>query len=583
MTRTYNPARLDQWWKDVQKTDRKEWIRVSAEVGDYVQRLSGREDLIAVMEAGSADGNLAVWIPERAELRVDTDRCAEGIDPSSVRMDTETGRLRHPALTGACTHEGAHALASKWALDQNPKKRAVVAAALLLEESRAEKRLLKISPSQRVFLRAGFHALVKGADDPTDIAGAARLAALGMARVDAGVLDAAEMAPVKDVLVGLLTEELYDNLRKVWLKAHQVADDDQARMEALGQEWLDLLPEEAKDGGEGGIEIIVCGMPGGESEDGEGESATSKAAAAIGADAEAEAEDKVDAAKVADIHEAKSREADEVRKASQTAAKVFQHGHGHADGGHEGVTGHIDPSVKVRMMANQLAAAIRKAQHRDRSKTVVPSVTPPGRLRGNVAVQRAAQRAQGMPPTAEPWRQVVRKHVDQPPVKCGVMLDVSGSMRWAEQPVAEAAWAIGHAITRNEGMFATVGYGNSVHAIVKPGEAPRQMAVLNCGGGTEVPIEAGRALDGALGLSSGTGVRLLVVVSDGQYTHTQRAGFKTVLQRLTKTGCKVLWVDMASGGSNPITMPGIEVVTIRRGDDLGRLIGAALTKALSAA
>jgi hypothetical protein len=108
-------------------------------------------------------------------------------------------------------------------------------------------------------------------------------------------------------------------------------------------------------------------------------------------------------------------------------------------------------------------------------------------------------------------------------------------------------------------------------------------AVLNAGGGSEVPVQALLALDGALNLHSAPGVRMLVVISDGMYTHNQRDGFTKQLRKLTATGAKVLWIDMASGGSDPIRMPGIEVATIGRGSDLGKVIGGAITRALNAA
>ena len=595
--KTYNgaPATLAAWWAEMQKADRKAWMRVSAETGEYLQELSGRDDLLAVVEPGVGEGNLAVYIPEKAHVEVNTDLCAEGVAPADVDMSTEVGRLKHPALTGACTHEGGHAYASKWALDQSPEKRAVVKAALLLEESRMEGRLVAHRPETRTFLRAGFHALVKGAGDPESIGQAAQLAALGMARVDAGVLEHGEMQPVKDAIVAILGEELYDALRAVWLKAHRVADDDQATMEALGQEWLDLLPEGAMDDEGEGIEVIVCGIPGsggeGEGEDGEGSgkggSIIVTIAAEIADEAEAEAAGKVDEAKVKDEVAERAKDHAENKKNEDAAKETFDkgsHGHGHSYGGREGVSGFTTPPVAVRQMANVLARAIQRAQHRERSKTIRPSAVPPGRLKSSAAVRRSAQRAMGIPVTAEPWRQTVRKHVENPPITCGIMMDVSGSMRWAEVPVAQASWAIGHAIHRNEGDFATVAYGNRVHAVVRPGEVPKNMPVLDAGGGTEVPVSALRALDGALNLSTGSGVRLLVNISDGVYTGSQKVGYEKALKRLIGKGVKVLWIDMASGGSDPIRMNGVEIVTVKRGEaNLGALIGAAITKALSAA
>lgn len=606
---TYNPRNLAAWWASVQRTDAREWIRVSAETGEFLRELSGREELLAVVEPGvcTDKGAPAVYIPEKAHVEVNPDVCAKGIAPADVSMTSEVARLRHPALTGASVHEGAHAMVSQWELDQTPERRRVVQAALLLEEARAEKHMVEANPETRVFLRAAFTDLVNAEGHmPEDVHGAARLAGLSMARVDAGVLDAAEMAPLRADLVGILGEDLYESLRAVWLDAHAVTDHaDKAAMEALGQRWLDLLPEQESEGDEGGITVIVCGMPmggsgGGEGEDGEGSGSggsdsegegdgkgtLARIAEAVSEAAEREAAEQVAGAKVRDAAADKAAAAKSDRDAEKAADKVFSteisHGHGYGYG--EGINGSESPAVTVRATANRLAKAIQRAQFRDRSKTVVASSVPPGRLKSAAAVRRSAQRSQGIPVTSEPWRHTTRKHVEQPPIICGVMVDISGSMRWAERPVAELAWALAHAVNRNEGTTATVAYGERVHAVTKPGESPKAMRTFDASGGTEEVAGALKALDGGLHLTNGRGVRLLVNVSDGQYTHSQREKATAILRRMTANGVKVLWIDMDGGGwhgTTPITMPGIEVVKVKRADDIATIVGAAITKALS--
>lgn len=605
---TYNPRNLAAWWAEMQKSDRREWIRVSAETGEFLRELSGREELLAVVEPGvcTDKGAPAVYIPEQAHVEVNPDVCAKGIAPADISMTSEVARLRHPALTGASVHEGAHAMVSQWELDQTRERRAVVQAALLLEESRAEKHMIDANPETRVFLRSAFTDLVNAEGHmPEDVHGAARLAALSLGRVDAGVLDAAEVADLKADLVGILTEDLYESLRAVWLDAHALTNHkDKAAMEALGQRWLDLLPEQEAEAEEG-ITIIVCGMPmggGGEGEDGEGsgsgesesegesegegKGSLARVAEAVSEAAEREAAEQVAGAKVRDEAAEKAASAKSEREAERAAEKVFSvdisHGHGYGYG--EGISGSEAPAVKVRATANRLARAIQRAQFRDRSKTVVASAVPPGRLKSSAAVRRSAQRSQGIPVTAEPWRHTTRKHVEQPPIICGVMVDISGSMRWAERPVAELAWALAHAVNRNEGTTATVAYGERVHAVTKPGENPKSMRTFDASGGTENVTGALKALDGGLHLTNGRGVRLLVNVSDGQYTHSQREKATAMIRRMTANGVKVLWIDMDGGGwggTNPIKAPGIEVVKVKRADDIATVVGAAITKALN--
>lgn len=187
----------------------------------------------------------------------------------------------------------------------------------------------------------------------------------------------------------------------------------------------------------------------------------------------------------------------------------------------------------------------------------------------------------GIPATAEPWRQTQRKHVPNPPITLGLMMDVSGSMGAAEGPVATAGWTIAHAVHRNEGKVAAVAYGNAVHPIVRPGDNPRNVTVLAARGGTERFCEGLRALDGALNLSGGTGPRLLVVVSDGQYTHQQRIEGTRLVKRLRARGVHVLWVGVGSQHwDNPIE--GSEYVSVGGDpDSLGRLVGATMVKMLA--
>lgn len=50
------------------------------------------------------------------------------------------------------------------------------------------------------------------------------------------------------------------------------------------------------------------------------------------------------------------------------------------------------------------------------------------------------------------------------------------------------------------------------------------------------------ALDGALSLSRPGAVRLLVIVSDGDYNDSQHADGQKQALRLTASGCGVVWI-----------------------------------------
>lgn len=580
MTAIWNTASLDAWWADRQRADAREWVRLSGEVGEWLGEMARRNDLVAVVEPGSGAGHPAVYKPDSASVEIDPDVCAPGTNPADIRMDREADRLRHPAFAGAAAHEGGHAAFSHWHIDQSARRRRVVAAALLLEESRMEKALLGREPGARVLLRATFAQIVsRGAEPPGTVAAAAHWAALTMARVDAGVLDAEEMATTHAELLGVLSEAVYGDLRAIWREAHQLPNlTSQAAMEALGERWVAIVDAAAKARGETpetpATVVFICGAGGG---------AGGEELSAVTASAEAQAAEARKAAEAAEAREARAAEAYEAR-AAEEAAVVFDKPftfNAHSGGyGNEGLSGHRAPTAGERGQANALARALANAQHRERARTVVPSATPPGRLRSSAAVRRSAQRAMGLPVTAEPWRRIERRHVEAPPITVGIACDISGSMHHAAGPVATAAWAIAHAIHRNDGDAATVAYGNRVHPVVKPGENPRDVREFDATGGTEDFIGAVRALDGALGLSGGVGVRMLVVVSDGHYTNRQKHDGAALVKRLLARGVKVLWIGLTDR-DHPAE--GATYVHLADPTKLGAVVGRAMVDLLKAA
>ena len=131
-------AGLQAWWAARQQADSIEWIRISAETGEWLRGLTGHDDLLAEVEPGNSMGHPAIYRPEHAAVEINPDICAPGIPPSTISMHTEAGRLGCPSLAGAACHEGSHKEFSRWPIDQSPGKRAVMVAALLLEEAAAE-------------------------------------------------------------------------------------------------------------------------------------------------------------------------------------------------------------------------------------------------------------------------------------------------------------------------------------------------------------------------------------------------------------------------------------------------------------
>jgi hypothetical protein len=598
---SYDPNNLAQWWESRQTEDNRHWVRISAEAGDLVRTHTGREDLIVAIEPGFGKGHPAVFIPEQAKIEIDPDVCVHGINPRDIHLDSEVGQLEHPSLVGGLDHEGGHSEFTLWPIDQTPSKRRVVQTALLIEEPLMERDILRSRPHRRVFLRSTFHSIVNKGDEPIDsVASAAHMAALVGGRIDAGVLDADEVAPVMDVVKAILGDR-YEQFRQIWLDGMAIPlRTDAAEMEALGQRWLDLLGDDAEegDGGEGETLVFVCGEPrdGDSSGDGEGEGngtggLLAKVADQVSQSAEQEAAEQVDAAKVRDIVAARKAEAADGNKDDATASEVFDkkiifvgHGYGY---GSEGLSSQRNPTPVERAQANVLAADLRKAQHRDRSKTTVSSTLPPGRLNSTAAVRRSAERSQGMISTAQPWRATKRKRVPNPPITVGIACDISGSMSSATAAVASAAWVIAHAVHRNEGDSATVAYGEKVHAVVKPGESPDKVRDFAANGGMENWTGAMRAMNGSL-FRGATGVKLAVFISDGHYIGKQHEDGNKMVAKLMRDGVKVLWIgfdgrsERGSYGGD-IVPEGAEYVRIGDPSQMGKVIGQAMVRLLEKA
>lgn len=590
MALSYDPMNLDSWWESRQKADSKEWVRISAEIGEWVQGLAKRDDLLVVVEPGSGKGAPAVFLPESATIEINSDVCAEGMNPADIHMDSEAGRLAHPSFAGAGGHEGGHGAYSKWQLDQNPKKRAIVQAALLLEEPAMEGDLVRDHPEARVLLRATFNKIVNKGEPIDTVMGAAGMVALAIGRADSGVLDHAEIAPITDVCKSVLGDR-FDQLRQVVLDVQAIGiRDDAAIMEAHGQRWLDILGDDAKDDGGEGPVIYICGEEhgdGGEGDqDGEGQGVVAQVSGAISDAAEQEAKGQADAAKVRDIAEQAKKDAAEGKKDEKAAEETFDKeikfvGHG-AGWGSEGLSGDRPARPSEYGQANVLADRVRKAQFRDRSTTTVRTVVPPGKLRSAQAMKRSAERSMGLPPTATPWKQTIRKSVDQPPITVAIGCDISGSMRIATDAVASAAWVIARAVHLNDGDSATVAYGERVHAVVKPGESPARVREFSANGGMENFIGMQRALNGALRLDAPTGVRVLVIISDGQYTHSQREQGDKMLRRLMDSGVRVLWIGFNGEGRDTATK-GAQYVRLTDPARMGSVIGDAMVSLLERA
>jgi hypothetical protein len=127
------------------------------------------------------------------------------------------------------------------------------------------------------------------------------------------------------------------------------------------------------------------------------------------------------------------------------------------------------------------------------------------------------------------------------------MVDISGSMGSAMNPMATTAWVMSSAVNRIQGECAMVYFGNDVFPVLKSGQKLEQVNVYSAEDGTEKFERAYKALEGSLNLLNGSGARLLVIVSDGCYSGNEPANVRRAMAQCEKAGVAVVWLPFSNG------------------------------------
>lgn len=581
-----------------------EWLGVGSQIGELTNRFSGRADIIAYVGPGAGGIAPACFTPATAEVEVNVDIAfGKGTTPADIGdLRERATQFEWPKATGAILHEALHARYSLWNIEQaaHDLSPTEFRALLLLEEGRIESHGVSIMPENAGFLRSCALEIVMAdlAEEPlneSDSRAAASLAALTMARVDAGSLEQEDIELLSEAIVRKLGESRVDQLRAIWLAA-QMHDRhfDATSMYDLAREWVRIVEEAAEENGEPGQD------EGGESGSGNGsggEGDSEFVKEVLGALAEAAENASIGSVEqLSDQQtseewkqEAKSRadESKTQRENEATSSEVFGKGTGPQPDSptYSRLVEERAPTTAERAAAVQVAQMLEKAKYRERDAVEIHSIVPPGRLRTRAMVQGAALKSKGVMTQAEPWRRTVRKHVDDPTLTIGVMVDISGSMSEAMTPMAVTAWVMSEAVRRVHGRAAMVYYGSDVFATLKPGQHLNNVNVYNAPDGTEKFNKAFKALDGGLNLLTGTGARLLVVVSDGCYTHEEERAASRWMQSCQRAGVGVLWLTFDNGRTAQMITRGTNAVVMTVAADpttAAREIGTAAAKALGA-
>ncbi|MGW3058507.1 hypothetical protein ACWC98_21600 [Streptomyces goshikiensis] len=555
------------------------WLRVGAELGDRLVVLSGRQDLLVTCRPGTRSGAPAAFFPALGEVEFDAGLFAP-LQAHEIHPRIVGDEERYPAAWGVFVHEAAHAAHSVWTPPAGADPR-VVEAAFLLEESRAEGAHLTRRPTDRTYLRTSARTLVMpDIAHPTlqGIEHAASVAALILGRRDVGILDAGETRAVADLCETVLGADLLATLTRIWTAVHQCADHDATTMLGHAQEWCDALdvaapalpaPENLSDLLSGAVGVVMDSMAATDAADLAEQAAANNAMAT---QSKARAQDR-------------AQRAGQRRQAAATAKSVFSaRGTVSPDGTPEPrsnpVTGTRRPTAAEQSAASRLSRALRAAAYRERAEERTTGPTPPGRLNMRAALARDAQRAAGSVPTAEPFTHTRRRNSPTPPLRVGIAVDVSGSMRAACAPVASAAWIVARAaaLTDPDSLTATIAYDRHLTALTRPTHrAPERVTTFGANGGAHNLGDAIDALDHGLALSLPGAGRLLVIVTDAQYTSDETTAAVTRVKRLTTAGCAVLQLTLTA---RSLHLPGTTLLHLPKPSSAPAAIATAATDAI---
>ena len=531
-----------------------DWLGVGYEITQLVNTWADRTDLVALLGTEAGQGAPACFLPALAEVEVNT-KVAFGEITTPNMIDDLTKRKNQyefAKAVGAIRHEAYHAKFSAWDIPLAGKtlKQDEFEALMLLEEGRIEAWGIKTHADAKVFLRASAMGLIideakEVFSEQSTIRSASSLVGLCHARIIAGSLDELEAFDLVDKVNGILGSDLVMKLKEIIYQFQDHATHtDISACYPLAIEWAKLVREKAEEAGE---------QPTQEQQEAFAEMMSEMLGEMSESISISNANELADQKQSEDMKEsatAKANTSKEQKKNEEIARQVFSKSSGPGEAHTASkLVEKRSPNGKERNSAVKIAKALERAKYRERGITKTKSIVPPGKLNMRKVIEAKALESRGVYSQPTAFSKKVRKHTDEPTLSVGVMVDISGSMSSAMNPMASTAWIMSEAVRRVQGRCAMVYYGSDVFPTLKAGQRLKEVNVYSAPDGTEKFDRAFRALDGALNLLNGEGARLLVVVSDGHYTNEEMESAKAWVARCSKNGVAVLWLPIGDNGS----------------------------------
>lgn len=531
-----------------------DWLGVGYEITQLVNAWSDRTDLVALLGTEAGQGAPACFLPALAEVEVNT-KVAFGEITTPSMIDDLTKRKNQyefAKAVGAIRHEAYHAKFSAWDIPLAGKtlKQDEFEALMLLEEGRIEAWGISTHPDAKVFLRASAMGLIIDEakeifSEHSTIRSASSLVGLCHARIIAGSLDELEAFDLVDKVNKILGSDLVMKLKEIiyQFQDHAIHNDISACY-PLAIEWAKIVREKAEEAGE---------QPTKEEQEAFGEmmkELLGEMSESISISNSNELQDQKSSEDMKESATAKSNTSKEQKKNEEIARQVFSQSSGPGESATRSkLIEKRSPNGQERNSAVKIAKALERAKYRERGAIEIGSIVPPGKLDMRKIIQAKALETRGVFTQPKAFSKKVRKHTDEPELSVGVMVDISGSMSSAMNPMASTAWIMSEAVRRVQGRCAMVYYGSDVFPTLKAGQRLKDVNVYSAPDGTEKFDRAFRALDGALNLLNGEGARLLVVVSDGHYIDSEMESAKAWVARCSKNGVAVLWLPIGDNGA----------------------------------
>ena len=607
---------------ETRKSTPTEWLRIGAQIGQIVNNWSYRDDLVVYLGEEMSAPYAALFNPASAEVEVNVVRAFGSFaNPALIGdLTKRKNQLEHASGCGSVYHEACHARFTRWSLVDAARvlNKREYDALMLLEEGRIESFGVDSIPGNKVLLRSSGMEIAIGDFDKvkeslTSIDSVVQLCGLMLARVDAGVFTEEDVEPLAEVVDLAIGADNVAKLRSIWI-AFQAHDQHTNALPLydLAREWVKIVDEikseqgeEPNDGGcsypRASSEPGAPGEPGEPSESGEpSENPIWKAVNKALEDAIEEIKDNIqidnqtvidNAIEDEEMREevqARNSEAERRQEEKKVSDEVFGRGTGpSADTKtHSRLIESRKPTGSERASAVRVARLLDKAKYREREQTRIKSVVPPGRLRTRAIVQGQALKSKGVNQETEAWRRTQRKHTEDPTLHVGVLVDISGSMRSAMNPMATTAWVLSEAGRRIQAQTSMVYFGNGVFPTLKPGQHLDEVKVYSATDNTERFEKAFKALNGQMNLTRSSGARLLVIVSDGYYDYDQREAASKAVAECDKAGVAVIWLTYDEGSTAKAILQNTKNARLilangKTSEEVAQLIGSESADALT--